>query len=101
MGLFQTAAKHTTHVRISKYKNIFAKEYTPNQSGDIFVKEKSKILFYGHILLVIIRVKRLLELLIKKNDKNKQSLYLKKKLKKTVTNYISSGKILMIGNKGY
>ena len=30
------------HVRISKYKNIFARGYTPNWSEEIFVIEKSK-----------------------------------------------------------
>ena len=30
------------HVRISKYKNIFAKEYTPNWSEDVFVVSKIK-----------------------------------------------------------
>ena len=30
------------HVRISKYKNIFAKEYTPNWSADVFVIKKVK-----------------------------------------------------------
>ena len=30
------------HVRISKYKNIFAKGYTPNWSEEIFVTEKPK-----------------------------------------------------------
>ena len=30
------------HVRISKYKNIFAKEYTPNWSEEIFVIRKVK-----------------------------------------------------------
>ena len=30
------------HVRISKYKNIFAKEYTPNWSEEIFVINKIK-----------------------------------------------------------
>ena len=30
------------HVRISKYKNIFAKGYTPNQSDDVFVMKKVK-----------------------------------------------------------
>ena len=29
-------------VRISKYKNIFAKDYTPNWSGEIFVIKKIK-----------------------------------------------------------
>ena len=30
------------HVRISKYKNIFAKGYTPNQSEEVFVIKKVK-----------------------------------------------------------
>ena len=30
------------HVRISKYKNIFAKVYAPNWSEDIFVVKKIK-----------------------------------------------------------
>ena len=29
-------------IRISKYKNIFAKGYTPNQSGEVFVIKKVK-----------------------------------------------------------
>ena len=30
------------HVRISKYKNIFAKGYTPNWSEEIFVVKNNK-----------------------------------------------------------
>ena len=30
------------HVRISKYKNIFAKGYTPNWSEEVFVIKKIK-----------------------------------------------------------
>ena len=30
------------HVRISKYKNIFAKGYAPNQSEEVFVVSKIK-----------------------------------------------------------
>ena len=30
------------HVRISKYKNIFAKGYTPNWSEDVFVVKEIK-----------------------------------------------------------
>ena len=36
------------HVRISKYKYIFAKGYTPNWSEEIFVVKK-KILHPGHM----------------------------------------------------
>ena len=41
------------HVRISKYKNIFAKGYTPNWSEEVFVINKIKIQFLGLMLLVI------------------------------------------------
>ena len=42
------------HVRISKYKNIFAKVYMPNWSEEVFViKKKLKILFRGLMLLMI------------------------------------------------
>ena len=37
------------HVRISKYKNIFAKEYTPNWSEGIFVVKNLKILYLGRM----------------------------------------------------
>ena len=30
------------HVRISKFKNVFAEEYTPNWSEEIFIVKKSK-----------------------------------------------------------
>ena len=41
------------HVRISKYKNIFAKDYTPIWSEEVFVIKKLKILFLGLMLLMI------------------------------------------------
>ena len=37
------------HVRISKYKNIFAKRYTLNWSEEVFKKRK----FHVHMLLMI------------------------------------------------
>ena len=38
------------HVRISKYKNVFAKGYTPNWSEEIFVcKKKKKKMHLGHM----------------------------------------------------
>ena len=36
------------HVRISKYKNIFAKRYTPNWSEEVFIVKK-KMLYPGHM----------------------------------------------------
>ena len=39
------------HVRISKYKNIFAKGYTPNWSEDFMIKKiKNTILWTYHTL---------------------------------------------------
>ena len=55
------------HVRIPKYKNIFAKGYMPNWSEKIFVIKKLKILRHGHILLVILMAKKLFALFMKKN----------------------------------
>ena len=40
-------------VRISKYKNIFAKGYTPNWSEEVSVIKKLRIQPHGHILLMI------------------------------------------------
>ena len=37
------------HVRISKYKDIFAKGYGPNWSEEIFIVKKKRILYLGHI----------------------------------------------------
>ena len=37
------------HVRISNYKNIFAKGYIPNWSEEIFVIINNKIQFHGHM----------------------------------------------------
>ena len=38
------------HVRISKYKNIFAKGYTPNWSEEVLVNKKLKIQCHGHVI---------------------------------------------------
>ena len=51
------------NVRILKYGNIFVEGYIPSW----FELKRSKILCHGHILLVILRVKKLLEHLMKKN----------------------------------
>ena len=55
------------HVRIPKYKNIFAKGYTPNWSKTFLQLKKLKIQFHGHMLLMISIVKKLLEHFMKKN----------------------------------
>ena len=57
------------YVRNSKYKNIFAKGYTPNWSEEVLLLVKLKIQFHGHMLLMILMVKKLLEHFMKKNRK--------------------------------
>ena len=58
------------HVRISKYKNILAKWYTPNRSEEIFVVSiiTSTVLWWL-MLLVTWMVSQLLEVFMKKNCK--------------------------------
>ena len=67
-------------VRISKYKIIFGKCYVSNWSEEVFLFQSLKVLFRGHMLLVILKAKKLLECFTKKNCKKqiKKSLELKK-----------------------
>ena len=67
-------------VRISKYKNIFAKGHVPIWSEKIFAIKKVKNTVSWTMLLVILKVKKLLERFTKKNYINliKKSLELKK-----------------------
>ena len=55
------------HVRISKYKNIFAKGYTPNWSEEIFdIKEIKNTVPWTYMILM---VKKLLEYSVKMSFK--------------------------------
>ena len=56
-------------VRISKYKNIFGKDYVYNWPEEVFVIKKLKTLCRGHMLLVVLKAKKLLERFTKKNYK--------------------------------
>ena len=46
------------HVRIPKYKIIFAKGYVPNWSEEVFLIKKLKPLYSVHLLLVILMEKK-------------------------------------------
>ena len=59
--------KFGDHLRASKYKNIFAKDYTPNWSEEIFVIKGIKKQFHGLMFLMILMVKKLLEHSVKMN----------------------------------
>ena len=54
-----------------KYKNIFAKGYVPNWSEEAFMIKKGKTLCRGHMLLMILMVKKLLKGFTKKNCKKR------------------------------
>ena len=56
-------------VRISKYKNIFAKGYSQNWSEEVFVIGKIKIQFRGLMWLGTWMVHQLLEVFMKKSCK--------------------------------
>ena len=66
------------HVRISKYKNIFAKGYVPNWSQKIFIITKilfcAHILFRGHVNNIFIRYLKAEEII---------GMFNKKELRKT------------------
>ena len=57
------------YIKEANDKDIFAKEYTSNWSEEVFVIKEVKILFYGHMLLIISVFKKLLEHFMKKNYK--------------------------------
>ena len=55
------------HVRISKYKNIFAKGYAPNWLEEFFVVSKTTNTFPWKYVVSDLSVKKLLEVFMKKN----------------------------------
>ena len=61
------------YVKISKYKDIFANIDTTNYSENKFLIKKVIILSHGHMLLVILTVKKLLKFSTKKAAKNKSN----------------------------
>ena len=58
-------------VILSKYENIFAKDYTSNWSEDVFLLNKLKILRCRHMLLMSLMYEKLLELFTKKIARKK------------------------------
>ena len=59
-------------VRISKYKSIFPRVTFQIRRKKFLLLLKLKILFHGHISLVILNVKTLLERFTKENCKKKE-----------------------------
>ena len=85
------------NVRISKYKSIFAKGFVTNWSEEVFVVAKVKKTVYEQMLLVILKVKKLLERFAKKEfQKINQKEFRVEKVIKKVINYMLNGKAMII-----
>ena len=83
------------HVRISKYKNIYAKGHTLNWSEEVFVISKVKNTVP---CAMIPTVKKSVERSMKNNCRKqiKQNLELKKQSREKVIGYMSNGKAMII-----
>ena len=85
-------------VRISKYKNIFAKGTLKIGQTKFLFWLKLKIQFRGHMWLVTLMVIQLLEVFTKKNCKKliKKNLEQRKCSKEKVLNCMSNGKVMIL-----
>ena len=86
------------HVRISKYKSIFAKRYTPYWSEDVFVISKiKKAVPRTYVINDLSGEETVGKFYEKELQKtNQQNVGEKKSLKETEKNYLSNGKIMII-----
>ena len=86
------------HVRISKYKNIFATGYTPNWSEEIFIISKIKNTVPWTYVINDLNGAEITGSFDAKNCKRliKKNLELKKYLKENVINCMSNGKDIII-----
>ena len=78
------------HVRISKYKNIFAKGYMPNWSEEIFIIKKIKSTVPGTYVINDLNGEEIIGIFMKMNCKRliKKNSKQKKYLRKKVISYI-------------
>ena len=90
--------KFGDRVRISKYKNIFAKGCTQNSSDEVFIITRIKDTVPWTYWLVNWMVNQLLEVFMKKGlQKTSQEKFrIEKVIKKKVTDYMSNGKDMII-----
>ena len=90
--------KNGDHVRISKYKNIFAKEYMPIWSEEVFVIKKVKNTVPWAYVINDINGEEIIgtfyEKELQKTFQFKKNLELKKQLKEKVINSMSNRKVM-------
>ena len=86
------------NVRISKYKNIFAKGYTPNWSGEVFVINKIKNTVPWTYAINDLNGEEITGSFYEKElqKTNQKEFRIEKVLKEKVMNYMSNGKDIII-----
>ena len=86
------------HVRISKYKNIFAKGYMPNWSEDVFVIKKVKNTVPWTYVINDLNGEEIIGTFYEKNCKRqaKKNSELKKYLDEKEINFMLNGKVMII-----
>ena len=86
------------HVRISKYKNIFAKRYTPSWSEEVFVIKKVKNTVLWTYFISDLNNNEIIWTFYKKElqKTTQQEFKIKKVIKKKVINYMSNGEVMIV-----
>ena len=86
------------HVRISKYKNIFGKGYTPNWSEEVFIINKIENTVPWSYAFSGLNGEEIIGSFYKKGlqKTNQKEFRIEKIIKKKVINYLSNGKGMII-----
>ena len=86
------------HVRISKYKNIFAKGYTPNWSEEVFVIKEVKNTVPWTYVINDLNGEEIIGTFYEKElqKTNQQKFRIEKVVKKKEVDYILNGKDMII-----
>ena len=85
------------HVRISEYKNIFAKRYTPNWSEEVFLVSKIKDTFLWTYVIKDLNDEEIIATFYQKElqKTNQQEFRIEKVIKKRVRSFMSNGKVMI------
>ena len=85
------------HVRISEYKNIFAKRYKPNWSEEVFLVSKIKDTFLWTYVIKDLNDEEIIATFYQKElqKTNQQEFRIEKVIKKRVRSFMSNGKVMI------
>ena len=86
------------HVRISKYKNIFAKGYTANWSEEVFITKKVKNTVPWTYVVNDLNDEEIIWTFYEKElqKTNQQEFGIEKVINKNMINYMSNGKVTIV-----